>query len=95
MLVAGRARAKRNGIEFTITVDDFEIPGRCPIFDIPLVSGAGTVHNGSPSLDRIVGSLGYVPGNVRCISHLANRRKSDMTIEQIERLLRYAKGELP
>ena len=38
---------------------------------------------GSPTLDRIVPSLGYVPGNVVVISHKANSIKSNATAAEI------------
>ncbi len=39
----------------------------------------------SPTLDRINNSKGYVPGNVRILSWLANRRKSDLGVAQLDR----------
>ena len=43
----------------------------------------------SPSVDRVVPSLGYVKGNVHVISHRANSMKSDATIENVRALLAY------
>ena len=43
----------------------------------------------SPSLDRIDNSKGYIKGNVAVISNKANKYKSDMTIENIEKLASY------
>lgn len=87
-----KQRAKRKGLSFTITPDDIVIPTHCPIFKIKLKRSS---TNGpcptSPSLDRVVSNLGYVPGNVRVISNMANRLKSDLTIEQAECLLAYMK----
>lgn len=37
----------------------------------------------SPSLDRIRGDLGYVPGNIIVISNRANRIKSDASIREL------------
>lgn len=37
---------------------------------------------------------GYIRGNIRVISNLANMYKGNMTIAQCERLLAYMKGEL-
>lgn len=45
----------------------------------------------APSLDRLVPALGYVRGNVRVISHRANRLKGDALIEEIEAVLHYMK----
>lgn len=87
---AARKRAEKRGIEFTIEPEDIIIPERCPIFDTPL----GEVHNGkdrenSPCLDRIDNTKGYVKGNISVISFKANRLKSNLTVEILERLMNY------
>ena len=41
--------------------------------------GGGAQNPAMPSIDRIIPSLGYVPGNVAVISLAANRIKSDCT----------------
>ena len=38
----------------------------------------------SPSLDRIIPELGYVPGNVQVISHQANTMKSNATLKELK-----------
>ena len=43
-------------------------------------------RDSSPSLDRVVPSLGYIPSNVAVISHLANRIKNTGTAEQHRRI---------
>ena len=89
--IRARTRARRKGILFMLTVDDIpEIPERCPIIGVPLIWGTNWT---SPSLDRVVNDLGYVPGNVRIISWLANALKSNATFETIEKLYLYMKGE--
>ena len=76
-------RAKDLGIPFAITIQDIKIPSVCPVLGIPLIHGAGLQGDGSPSLDRIVPSLGYVTGNIIVVSWLANRIKTDATPEQV------------
>lgn len=44
------------------------------------------------SLDRIVPSLGYVPGNVAVISHRANRIKSDATADELRAVADWLDG---
>jgi hypothetical protein len=83
-----RKRAEKKGIPFSITPSDIIIPDVCPVFGFPLVLsvGKGDKPGGkynSPSLDRIVPELGYVPGNVRVISFLANTMKGAATPEQL------------
>jgi hypothetical protein len=85
MLRSARARARERGVPFSITMTDLEAAwpkdGNCPVLGTPLVRNVG-FHGGSdqsPSLDASIPSLGYVPGNVRIISLLANRVKQDVT----------------
>lgn len=87
-----KSRAKKRGLEFDIDYKDFEMPTHCPVFGIPLIPSRKYRTDNSPSWDRIDNSKGYVKGNVRIISFLANCRKGDLTIEQVESLLNYMKG---
>jgi hypothetical protein len=48
-------------------------------------------HN-TASFDRRDPNKGYIKGNVFIISNIANMRKSDLNVQQIERLLNYVKG---
>ncbi len=82
-------RAKRFGMEFSISHADISIPERCPILDIELSRSMMTAATraSSPSLDRIIPSLGYVPGNVRVISFRANTLKLDATYEELRLVL--------
>jgi hypothetical protein len=98
LLHSAKRRSKRDGIELSITQDNIpDIPEMCPIADIPLfVRNDGTQGpcENSPTLDRVNPKLGYLPNNIRVISHKGNRWKSDMTIENLERILQYMRGEL-
>lgn len=91
---AAKERAKKRGWEFTIDPQDIVIPETCPVLGIELVKGVGKQHAGSPTLDRVDSSKGYVKGNVRVISQRANSLKQDATIEQLEKLISYMKGEI-
>jgi len=89
-----KSRAKKKGVEFTMTVDDIVIPERCPVFDYPLIRMPGlkmeSIH--VATLDRIDPSKGYIPGNVQVISDKANRIKSDATPYEIDQLWRWMFG---
>lgn len=92
---SSKTRARKANLEHSITVEDIVIPSHCPILNIRLCPGSdGKVIPNSPTLDRVDNSKGYVPGNVRVISHRANSNKGSMTVEDIERLLKYVKGEI-
>jgi hypothetical protein len=73
-------------VPFTITLDDIVIPRRCPVLNIPLRvgSGRGGSTYQSPTLDRLVAAMGYVPGNVAVISHRANTIKSNAAVQELE-----------
>lgn len=81
----------RKGLEFNIEISDIVIPNICPILRIKL---GRFDRKTAPSLDRIDNTRGYIKGNVRVISNRANVMKGDMSLEDIERLSAYAKGEL-
>lgn len=91
---AAKARATKRGLPFSITPDDVVIPARCPVLDIPLVRNPSRgPYDSSPSLDRKVCSLGYVPGNVVVISWRANRIKNDATAAEVRNLLAWMEAE--
>lgn len=85
-------RAKKRDVEFDIELEDLEVPSHCPVFGIPLFFSEGKRTNNSYSIDRWDNSKGYVKDNVRVISWKANQYKGDLTIEEVESLLRYMKG---
>jgi len=83
MLNYARARAKKKGLPFNIELDDVVIPDICPLLDIPLVLDNELFADNSPSLDRLIPSLGYVKGNVKVISVRANTIKNNATIDEL------------
>jgi hypothetical protein len=86
---SAKARAKREGIPFSITIEDIKVPAICPILEIPIIRGTGRQTHNSPSLDKIDPSLGYVPGNVAVISFRANALKDNMSAKIAERIMNY------
>jgi hypothetical protein len=99
MYRSAQKRAKNNNLPFTITEQDIVIPKRCPIFnEIEFLDDSGNVKNNifanrnySPSLDRIDNNLGYVPGNIIVISDRANRLKSNASIDELEKIVKFYK----
>jgi hypothetical protein len=85
MVSNAKTRAKRAGVPFAISPEDIVIPSHCPILGLALARRLGRKGgcDQSPSLDRIVPELGYVPGNIVVISRRANRIKNDATIEEL------------
>ena len=87
ILTAARCRAKYKGLPFNINVEDIQIPEKCPILGIPLCHKDGFPDDGSPALDRIIPSLGYVKGNIMVISHRANNIKGDASLEELRAIV--------
>ncbi|UOF81207.1 restriction endonuclease pacI-beta-alpha-metal hnh motif 1.97A [Caudoviricetes sp.] len=50
-------------------------------------------NDNSPSVDRLVPHLGYVPGNVRVISWRANILRRDATTRELKKLVKYLNRE--
>lgn len=96
MLYAAKRRAIRDNNAFTISLDDLVIPIHCPILGLELKKGTGRgkILASSPSLDKIIPELGYVPGNVQVISNKANSMKRDATLEEIVLLGEWAKRQI-
>lgn len=89
MLENAKSRAKRDGREFSLTIEDIVIPKRCPILGIELKAEVGSGRANSPSqnecspqLDRIDSAKGYIPGNVCVVSAKANIQKKNGTAKE-------------
>ena len=93
MFHSSKKRAKKRGLPFDLTIEELEVPEKCPVLGLDLKVGSSSSRDISPSLDRIVPELGYVKGNIRVISLRANRLKSDASIEELEAILKYMKGQ--
>lgn len=88
LLYKAKQRAKKKGVEFSISIDDLQDVTYCPLLGIELsFSNTRSNKSNSPSIDRIDPLIGYVPGNVWVISARANQIKNDATVEELERIL--------
>ncbi len=94
MFIAARTRAKRDHLPFTLTLADIKIPALCPVFGVPLQCGTRANHEYSPSLDRRISELGYIPLNVQVISYKANRIKNNATLEELEKIVAFMRGNI-
>lgn len=89
---SAKSRAKDKNLDFNIELSDIIIPEYCPILNIKLFKGTEKRHAGSPTIDRIDNSKGYIKGNIHVISYRANAIKHDATIEELESLVQYLKS---
>ena len=83
MLVRAKNRSEEKNVPFNITIEDITFTEICPLLNIPLNWKGGSRDKDTPSLDRIIPELGYVKGNVRIISNLANMMKSYASAQEL------------
>ena len=84
-----KQRAKKAGIKLNITFADIHIPLFCPLLGIRLKPCIGQgPDDASPTLDRLRPHLGYTKGNVWVISNRANRAKSNLSLSELELLVK-------
>jgi len=91
MLNSARSRANKLKVPYSLVKEDIIIPEICPVLGIKLEVGDRYFHDNSPSLDRLLPDIGYVPGNIRVISWRANRIKCNGTLEELEKIVAYMK----
>jgi len=94
MLNAAKKRAESAGIPCTITIEDIVTPEICPVLGIPLQIGVRGFTDNSPTLDRLIPELGYVPGNIAVISLRANRIKNNATLSELELVTAWVRNAL-
>ena len=84
LLQSCKTRAKKDGLDFNLELSDIVIPDKCPLTGIKIELSVGVGrHRNNPSIDRVDNSKGYVKGNVRVVSDLGNRMKSDANREEL------------
>lgn len=99
ILRVSRSRAKKRGLEFTVTKLDVNLPETCPCCDRVMVVKSGTFKPGpiasSPSLDRLDSSKGYIPGNVAIICWRCNSLKNNATVDELRNIVRWMENQEP
>jgi hypothetical protein len=91
---SAKRRARRDGMDFDITWQTL-LPfcvDNCPVLGISLAyerSPGRGIHAGSPTIDRLDNSLGYIISNVIVVSYRVNRIKNDATLQELETVLRF------
>lgn len=78
-----KARVRKEHLEFNLTYEDIIIPEKCPILEVPLIRGTKKNYAFTPTADRIDNTKGYIKGNIKIISMLANKMKNNATKEQL------------
>ena len=59
-------------------------PDECPVFNQPFRTIGNRANPFSMSVDKIIPSIGYVPGNIQIISNKANAMKQNATPEELD-----------
>ena len=89
-----KSKCRSKGIVFELTPEDIHIPDTCPALGIPLEFNGGNLSkDSSPSVDRIDPTRGYVVGNVVIVSNRVNRIKNNSSVEEMEKIINFYKGE--
>jgi hypothetical protein len=99
MLSNAKIRAKQKSIDFNLTPEYlkkiFPKDNICPITGVNFQFGYKNQDKKNsdfaPSLDRIIPEKGYVEGNVIVVCNIANRVKSDSSIEVLKKVLNFYK----
>lgn len=86
---SARSRAKKKGLEFSITLDDIVLPELCPVLGIAMRKNDNKCKDSSYSLDRVDNSKGYIKENIQVISNKANTLKNGLTPDLCDKIKEY------
>lgn len=97
LFLDARRRAKKKKLPFNLNEETLSIPEKCPVLGITLGRNGDNKFPlpNSPSLDKVIPTLGYIDGNVNVISFRANDVKKDATAEEHERIAFYIRSNSP
>lgn len=91
LLRVAKSRAKKKGVEFSITKADLAMPEKCPCCDGLIAMRSGPSKPGptpqSPSIDRMDSNFGYVPGNVAIICWRCNELKRNASLDELKKIV--------
>ena len=93
MVWAARTRAAAENLPFDLEWTDLVMPTHCPVLGFPLSQTFGPVADDSPSLDKFIPSKGYVSDNVAVISRRANIIKSNSSLEELQKLVKWMEAQ--
>ena len=96
MIASAKIRAKRDNLPFALTFEYMcgLVRTHCPVLGLTFNYQATEFSADSPSLDKFIPSLGYVPGNVTIISRRANTMKQDASLEEVEALAMWMRHQM-
>ena len=91
LLNYAKNRAIKSNSPFNLEKGDLKAVSNCPICDV-VIDYSRSVKVGlknSPSIDKVIPSLGYVKGNTAVICLNCNRKKQDNTVEDLQKIINY------
>ena len=96
MWSGAKLRAKAEGTFFNLELADIVIPEFCPVLPNIKINADNRLcrQDDSPSIDKLIPTLGYVKGNVNIISWRANEIKRDATVQELTQVLAWLNLEL-
>jgi hypothetical protein len=89
LLSNSKHRAKKAGLEHTLTREDIIIPDVCPVLGVEMKREGRDTWVTAPSIDRIDNSRGYTPDNIVIVSRRANLLKKDATLTEMRSLVKF------
>jgi hypothetical protein len=94
MLQHAKSRSRRDGVPYFICAKDILIGGEDPVSGRPYRVNSGGPCGDSPSLDKLIPSLGYVPNNVVVVNHRTNRISSDASPQELRAVADWKEREI-
>lgn len=86
-----KSRSQHLQVPFNLTPEYLEKlwTGICPAFGIPIDLQTAKDEENAAELDRKIPHLGYVQGNVAWLSRKANRIKNNVSLTELETLIKW------